>query len=75
MKDKITSTVKIKKSRKGCDVVAHEKLTEPRVQMDWLLPKLNSLSDLLAFLGPCVTIFSNGQESGKNDDKKILEFT
>ena len=35
-----------------CGVVAHERLTEPRVTIEWLLAKQNSLSDLPAFLGP-----------------------
>ena len=37
--------------KEGCGLVAHERLTEPRVTMDWLLPKPNSLSDLPAFPG------------------------
>ena len=32
-------------------MVAHERLTEPRDTIDWLLAKRNSLSDLPAFLG------------------------
>ena len=33
-------------------MVAHERLTEPRVTMEWLYAKRNRLSDLPAFLGP-----------------------
>ena len=40
------------KKQEGCGVVAHERLTEPHVRMEWLLPKRNSLSDLLVFLDP-----------------------
>ena len=36
--------------QEGCGMVAHERLTEPRVTIEWLLPKRNSLSDLPAFL-------------------------
>ena len=32
-------------------MVAHERLTEPRGTIEWLLQKWNSLSDLPAFLG------------------------
>ena len=42
------STGKIYKSRKS--VVAHERLTEPRVTMELLLAKLRSFSNLPAFL-------------------------
>ena len=35
-----------------CGVVAHERLTEPRVTMEWLLAKRNSLSNLPDSLGP-----------------------
>ena len=38
--------------QEGCGVVAHARLTEPRVTIEWLLAKGNSLSDLPAFLGP-----------------------
>ena len=34
----------------GSGVVAHERLTEPRVTMEWLLAKLGSFSNLPAFL-------------------------
>ena len=40
-------TVKIKKGRKG--VVAHERLTEPRVTMECLLAKPRSFSNLPTF--------------------------
>ena len=33
----------------GCGVVAHERLTEPRVTIEWLLAKQNSLADLPTF--------------------------
>ena len=36
----------------GYGVVAHERLTEPCVTLEWLLAKRNSLPDLPAFLGP-----------------------
>ena len=35
--------------REGCGVVAHERLTEPRVTMDWLLAIPRSFSNLTAF--------------------------
>ena len=38
-----------KQEKRG--VVAHERLTEPRVTMEWLCANRNSLSDLPAFLG------------------------
>ena len=38
--------------QEGCDVVAHERLTEPRVTMEWLLAKPQSFSNLSAFLDP-----------------------
>ena len=38
--------------KEGCGLMAHERLTEQRVTMEWLVPKRNSLSDLPAFLGP-----------------------
>ena len=38
--------------QEGCGVVPHERPTEPRVTIEWLLAKRNSLSDLPAFLGP-----------------------
>ena len=40
------------KKQEGCGLVAHESLTEPRVTIEWLLSKRNSLSDLPAFVGP-----------------------
>ena len=33
-------------------VVAHERLTKPRIAIEWLLAKPSSLSDFPAFLGP-----------------------
>ena len=36
--------------QEGCGVVAHERLTEPRVPMEWLLAKPRSFSNLSAFL-------------------------
>ena len=36
--------------QEGCGVVAHERLTEPRITMEWLLAKLRSFSNLSAFL-------------------------
>ena len=39
-------------NQEGCGVVAHERLTEPRVAIEWVLATRNSLSDLPAFLGP-----------------------
>ena len=39
-------------NQEGCGVVAHERLTEPRVTMEWLLAKPNSLSNIPAFLDP-----------------------
>ena len=33
-------------------VVAHERLTDARVTIEWLLAKPSSLSDLPTFLGP-----------------------
>ena len=36
--------------QEGCDVVAHERLTEQRVAIKWLLAKRKSISDLSAFL-------------------------
>ena len=46
----LQNTIKISKSGKGSDVVAHERLTEPGVTMDWLLAKPRSFSNLPAFL-------------------------
>ena len=37
-------------NQKGCGVVAHERLTEPRASMKWLLGKPRSFSNLPAFL-------------------------
>ena len=39
-------------------VVAHERLTDPRVTIEWLLAKPSSLSDLPTFLGPYDIFFS-----------------
>ena len=36
--------------QEGCGVVAHERLTEPSVTMEWLLAKPRSISNLPAFL-------------------------
>ena len=35
--------------QEGCGVVAHERLTEPRVKIKWLLAKPRSFSSLPAF--------------------------
>ena len=49
--------------QEGCGVVVHERLTEPSVTKEWLLPKENIFSNIPAFLGPngrnFATIFHN----------------
>ena len=51
IKDEQT-TVKIEKKQDVCGDVAPQRLIEPCVTIEWQLAKLNSLSDLQAFLGP-----------------------
>ena len=58
--------VKIKKSREG--VVAHERLTEPRVSMVWLLAKPRSFSNLPAFLDLYDT-WKNVNWKSENEEK------
>ena len=48
-KIEIISTIKILKEQEGCDVVAHERVTEPHVIMKWLLAKPRSFLNLPAF--------------------------
>ena len=40
-----------------CDLMAHERLTVPRVKMEWLLAKPRSFSNLPAFVDLDGTIF------------------
>ena len=50
------------KKREGCDLVAHQKLTAPRITMEWLLAESRSFSNLLVLLdlnGPYLKILIN----------------
>ena len=65
--------------REGCDVVAHERLTEPCVTMESLLAKLRSFSNLPAFLDlhDTITRMNNIPEFSvvyKNDSIEIQAF-
>ena len=47
------------KNYEGCGVVVHERLTEPRVIIEWLLTKSKSLSNLPTFLDLNSQIFKD----------------
>ena len=44
-------------------VVAYERLTKPRVTIEWLLAKPSSLSDLPVFPGPNGSLTDTGEDS------------
>ena len=54
--------------------MAHERLTEPRFTIKWLLPKPSSVSDLPAFLGPNGTKYTSqtGISGSLSEDNLVL---